>query len=181
MGKIILSILVLGGLSFVIFSGSGKNSLEENEKSDNVSAETLAEENSDKTIAKSFNEKTTLEKLIEKGGDYQCEFSQKTEISDSTGVVYISDKNIRGDFSSSVSVEGLGDLGSIDTHMISDGESIYTWSSFSEEGTKSAIVKDGQKDTENVPLDKELDYRCVSWKSDESKFSIPTNITFKNI
>ncbi len=108
--------------------------------------------------------------------------THKTEVGDSTGTVFISGKKIRGDFVSKVSIEGLGAMSDIKTYMISDGESVYTWSSMTTDGYKAPVTKEVPKETHaTVPTDQELDYKCVVWKIDESKFSLPTNITFKSI
>lgn len=178
MAKIILGILVLGGAAFFIFSGD--------KKEESPSEEVISEENSSvsetKKVEEDFNEKTTLAKLMEKGGNYQCTFTHKTEVGDSTGTVFMSGKKIRGDFVSKVSMEGLGNMGDIKTYMISDGESVYTWSSMTADGYKAPVTQTTEKETQaSVPTNQELDYKCAVWKADESKFSLPTNIIFKTI
>ncbi len=187
MGKIILGILVLGGALFFIFSSDKKDDVNNDiseDSSENIenSEDAISENSMTDDEVKEFNEKTTLTKLMEKGGNYQCAFSHSTEVGDSTGIVFISNKKIRGDFVSKVSVPGIGDMGDIKTYMISDGESTYTWSSMSSDGFKSPVADDAPKDsTGSVSANQELDYKCVGWKLDESKFSIPTNITFKTM
>jgi len=178
MAKIVLGILVLGGAAFFIFSGDKKVKSPPEEV---VNQENPPSSQIEKT-EEDFNEKTTLAKLMEKGGNYQCTFVHKTQVGDSTGTVFISGKKIRGDFVSKVSIEGIGNMGDIKTYMISDGESVYTWSSMTTDGYKAPVTQDTSKETgTNVPTDQELDYKCVGWKVDESKFSLPTNITFKTI
>lgn len=187
MGKIILGILVLGGAAFFIFSAdkkedANKDASEESSESIDNSEDVVSEESMMQDDTKEFNEKTTLTKLMEKGGNYQCTFSHSTQVGDSTGVVFISNKKIRGDFVSKVSIPGMGNTTDIETYMISDGESVYTWSSMSNDGFKSPVSKDLPKDfSTTVSVDQELDYKCVGWKLDESKFSLPTNITFKTM
>ncbi|MEZ4103430.1 MAG: hypothetical protein R3B55_02670 [Candidatus Paceibacterota bacterium] len=181
MAKLVLGILILGGAALLIFSG-GKNK----DKDENViTEESSMEQDSNKEAEnqKDFEEKTTLNSLMKKGGNYECVFSHKTEVGESTGTVYISGQKIRGDFSSKVSVAGLGDMGDIQTHMISDGESIYSWSSMSSDGYKIPKSEEGKSNQENTNFksDQELDYKCVAWSVDQSKFSLPTNITFKSI
>lgn len=183
MGKIILAVLVIGGASYLIFSGGNKEEVLNNESNSQIPEEMVGEEAEEKQEARNFEEKTTLAKLMENGGNYECTFTHNTEMGESTGVVYIADKKIRGDFVSKVSVPGLGDMGNIETFMISDGESVYSWSSMSEEGVK---VPQSDQNVESqgeatIPTNQELDYKCVAWKVDESKFSLPTNITFKTL
>ncbi len=187
MGKIILGILVLGGAAFFIFSSDkkedvNKDVIEDSSQSMDESEDAVSEGSMTEDETKEFNEKTTLTKLMEKGGNYQCNFSHSTQVGDSTGVVFISNKKIRGDFVSKVSVPGMGNMGDIQTFMISDGDSVYTWSSMSNDGFKSPVSNDSPKDSSTgVSVDQELDYKCIGWKLDESKFSLPTNITFKTI
>ena len=182
MAKAVLGLLVLGGALFFIFSGDKKANNDNNLKEDteNVSGES---DQVEKTESLDFEEKTTLTKLMSKGGNYECNFSHVTDISESTGTVFISGKKIRGDFVSKVTMSGVPDMGDIKTFMISDGESVYTWSSMSSDGYKVPQSKQevsGQTST-NIPSNQELDYKCVGWKVDESKFSLPSNITFKTL
>lgn len=178
MAKIVLAVLVLGGAAFLIFSGGNKDDVktEENTQESQSADEVNVE-------SKDFEEKTTLSKLMGKGGNYMCTFVHSTQMGESTGSVYISNKKIRGDFVSKVSVPGLPNMGDITTHMISDGESVYTWSSMSAEGYKVPVAQEDKtaESSASVPTDQELDYKCVGWTVDQSKFSLPTNITFKAV
>ena len=182
MAKIVLAILVLGGAGFLIFSGGNKEDTRGEESMQELSEESQNESEVN-TESKDFEEKTTLSKLMGRGGNYMCTFVHNTQMGESTGSVYISNKKIRGDFVSKVSVPGLANMGDITTHMISDGESVYTWSSMSAEGYKVPVAQEdtATQSSASVPTDQELDYKCVGWTADQSKFSLPTNITFKAI
>lgn len=184
MAKIVLGVLVVGGALFFIFSGGNKDNLKTKDIEESEGAlQEVQDEQTKEVQLKNFEERTTLAKLMENGGNHECTFAHKTEMGESTGVVYIADKKIRGDFVSKVSVPGLGDMGNIKTFMISDGESVYTWSSMSSEGYKvpaSDQDKTSQSDA-SVPTNQELDYKCIAWQVDQSKFSLPTNITFKTL
>ncbi len=175
--KIIAGVLVLGSVSFFVFK---------NDKAPapaDTSIEESVQENSSESLSKDFNEKTTLAKLVEKGGNHKCTFGHTTQVGTSTGTVYISGKKIRGDFVSKVSIAELPGLNDINSSMISDGESIYTWSSMTPEGYKASVKQETSTTTTqtNVPTNQELDYSCTAWMVDESKFSLPTHITFKTI
>jgi hypothetical protein len=183
MVKIILGILVLGGVAFFIFSGNGKDDLNNTSNKEQISEQSQNEQVSE-AQSEDFEEKTTLAKLMEKTGNYMCTFTHNTQMGESTGTVHISGKRIRGDFISKVSVPGLPNMSDIKTYMISDGESVYTWSSMSSEGYKVPVSdqdKTSQSEDTSIPTNQELDYRCISWKVDASKFSLPTNITFKTL
>lgn len=175
--KIIVGVLVLGGISFFVFKNNTDTVPTDS------STEQVASEDTSKDAPKDFNEKTTLAKLVEKGGSHKCTFSHTTQVGTSTGTVYIYGKKIRGDFVSKVSIAELPGLNDIHSSMISDGESIYTWSSMTPEGYKASVQQETSTTTTqtNVPTNQELDYSCTAWMVDESKFSLPTHITFKTI
>lgn len=174
MKKVLIIILALGVAGFFIFK--------KDKMADQEPGVLAVDESSQEFGEETFTEKTTLLDLAKKGGDYKCTFSQSTSLGDSTGVVYISGKNIRGDFISEVSIPSLSVVEKVDTYMISDGESVYTWSSMSPDGFKAPVAEDSKTANNsnlNNPSMQQLDYKCVSWKVDESVFKIPNNITFK--
>jgi len=185
MAKIIFSVLILSGLGLLIFTNNKKDEVNtDKDKSGQEVSQESKNEQTENIQSKDFTEKTTLTKLMEKGGSYICTFINNTQIEESTGTVYISGKKIRGDFISKVSIPGLPSMDDINTYMISDGESSYTWSSMSGEGYKVPIAEQDKTVTQSdtsVPTNQELDYKCVAWVADQSKFSLPTNITFKTI
>jgi hypothetical protein len=71
---------------FFIFYVDKKANNDNNLKEDteNVSGES---DQVEKTESLDFEEKTTLTKLMSKGGNYECNFSHVTDISESTGTV----------------------------------------------------------------------------------------------
>lgn len=181
MTKILIGVVVLVGVGFLIWGGEKKDkSSNEELTADQIMQQ--EKENEINSSEESFNEKTSMSALVKKGGNYMCTVSHGTEVGDTKGTVYIAKDKIRGDFTTNITVAGMGDMGNIDTHMISDGESTYTWSSASPEGFKGPIDSESQTGSSSqVPTNQELDYKCVGWTVDDSKFSLPTNITFKQI
>lgn len=172
MQKLILGIILIAGLGVVVFSS--------NKKSENVE-EFSESENS--VESESFSEATTLLELTKKGGNYECSVASKTPISDTAGTVYISKNKIKGEFVSKVSIPALGTTKEIDTKMISDGESVYTWSSMSSDGYKAPVVENSTNPNQSsgISTTDTLQYNCKKWKPDESKFKIPNDITFRNL
>ncbi len=180
--KILVGLLVLGGVAFFIFKGGDKEM--KNENTENMSSDVgEMQESENVNMEEDFNEKTTLAKIAQRGGNYECTVTHSSEVGSSNGIVYISGKKIRGDFTSKISVSGLpAGMGDIKTSMISDGESIYTWTSMTSEGYKVPVSEESSSESSgSVSTNQELDYKCVKWNVDESKFSLPTNITFKTI
>lgn len=123
--------------------------------------------------------------LIARGGDHVCTFDQTVENNRSTGTVYISNGKMRGDFKSSV-VTGATPI-DVESHMISDGEFMYTWSSMMPTGFKMAVVQnttaDGTTPTSQQMFDAnmKLSYDCDPWTVDASKFTLPSAVTFTEI
>lgn len=168
--NIVIGLGVVGLAGLAIFGGL--------KKEDKVIIEatvTEEKEGSEDNLPKNFDEKTTLASIMGRGGNYKCTFSHKTDFSTSSGVVYIGGKKVRGDFKSSVSIGSIGD---IESHMISNGDFVYTWSEMSPQGFKAKATQNLQSDNTSVPTNQELDYKCDSWRIDEEMFVVPSDITF---
>lgn len=181
MAKIILGVVVvLGAGYFIFFQNSTDSSVPTEEMNSEVSEDSSFDEEMPK---EEFEESTTLTALMKKGGNYMCTFTHSLDMGTSTGTVYINGKNIRGDFVSKVSVQGFGAMGDFETHMISDGELVHSWSSMTSEGVTSPVHETPSQEQEsyNLPTDQKLDYSCAPWSVDASKFLLPTNITFKAV
>lgn len=164
--SIIVVAIVLGGL--FILTKSDKNESMEGVNTDEASDSNVSLNGEEAT-------KTTLDRLIKRGGDFECTFSHSTEVGDSSGIVYISGEKVKGEFTSDVKIAGLG---TIKTYMISDGDFTYTWSDVSPQGYKSKVVEDKSNSNDQIPSDQELDYNCSGWVAQDSYFKVPGNITF---
>ncbi len=124
----------------------------------------------------------SMNDLIARGGDYKCTFDQLTEVSHSTGTVVISGKNVRGDFITEVkAVSGM----KVGSHMISDGEFIYTWSDMISMGMKFKVAAaatgtstPSSASNQNFNYNQKLDYQCTPTTRDASLFVVPATITF---
>lgn len=117
--------------------------------------------------------------VLARGGNYECTFTSTDPDSESSGVIYVSDKRIRGDFKSMVEKSGL-----VASSMIVDGKAVYTWSDATPLGIKIPIVS--SEDGSNQVTDSfnsenknaSVDYECKSWKVDETMFVPPSGIQF---
>ncbi len=143
-------------------------------ESDAAAAENTAQAG---TFSGSFDD------LAARGGDWKCTFTSKTEMGDAVGTVYVSGKNIRGDFSMTAPV-----IGKVDSYMIADSEYTYSWSSMLPQGFKAKRADGGvaaETDTKTadtiVNPQMAMDYNCEPHTADAALFVVPSNVTFKDV
>lgn len=120
----------------------------------------------------------SLQELIARGGSWKCDVSVTVENITTTGTNYVGGGKVRADFTSVVP-----QYGTITSHMIMRDNTVYSWSDLSPQGLKFAVengeVQDTRTSTEATPqFDQAYDYTCSAWPTDESKFTLPTGITF---
>ena len=134
----------------------------------------------------SFTAKSSLKDIVARGGSWQCTFNIDAAGTSSTGTVYVADGKVRSDFSSKVPQVNM----TIDSHMVSDGTYAYTWTSAMPQGFKVALSAGAKAPStgstatsghQDFDYNGALDYKCVAWPTDESKFVVPTNITFTTV
>src|SRR3989344_7539153 len=123
--------------------------------------------------------------LINAGRSMECTFSGETDGYKTTGTVFVAGKNMRGDFNS----ESKGKM--MDSHMIQNGETIYSWTTEPKQGMMMKITKEdqaGDLDESNTgpnksfeDMDKNYDYQCKNWSGDQSKFQPPSDIQFQDL
>jgi hypothetical protein len=95
---------------------------------------------------------------------------------DSNGTIYITGSSaenmkLRIDFKTKVAQADM----TVDSHMITDGLYVYTWSSATPQGIK---IKTVSSDSVSVDSSGKYNYSCVPWVSDNSVFSAPKDIIF---
>lgn len=123
----------------------------------------------------------SLKDLMARGSS-KCTVSNTVENSVSQGVVYIGDGKMRGDFTSTMTNPAM----TIESHMISDGEFVYTWSSSMPQGIKIAVsATEGQSsapESDTVDLyNAQVSYDCDSWSVDTAMFELPSGVTFTDL
>lgn len=144
-----------------------------------------AEEAQNEAMEKSADKasKGTLRALLALNKSMTCTFNGENKGVAYSGTSYISnDGKVRVDSKSNS--QGV----MTDTHMIIDGEVVHVWM-----GTQgmtmnvsemNASKSSGSVQTQtqaSVDLDSEMDYDCSDWKKDNSKFSLPSNVTFTSL
>lgn len=119
--------------------------------------------------------------LINAGKSLECNFSSDINGYKSSGTVYVSGQKVRGDFKS----EAEGKM--MDSHMIQDGETIYTWTTDPKQGMMVKISKEDVEKYQDGPaggsnksfnIDQSYDYDCKAWGANPSKFEKPADIQF---
>ena len=120
--------------------------------------------------------------LAMRGGSYRCEIVHTVEANDaqSSGVVYVDGSKVRSDFTTNVS--GYGEM---ESHMITDGEWMYTWSPAMPQGMKMRVMAAGENlgvvtwdSGQYADMNQAYNFDCDPWSADVSVFAPPTGITF---
>lgn len=122
--------------------------------------------------------------LLKAGKNLECTFSGETDGYKTSGTVFVSGNNMRGDFNS----EAQGKM--MDSHMIQNGETIYTWTTDPKQGMMMKISKEDQAKyaddeatakSQSFNMDQSYDYNCRGWSGDQSKFQAPSDIQFTDL
>jgi hypothetical protein len=121
--------------------------------------------------------------MIARAGSWTCTVSTSVEAAPSEGTTYISNGMIRADFVARP--EALGGQ-EVSTHMIQSEGYIYTWSDMAPQGMKMLIPKDqpdsaGGDAVGTVGADAQVEYSCMPWVADSSKFAPPSTVTFMEL
>lgn len=166
---IALTVIVLGGLGYV-----GYSKLRSDPKS-------LAMELpiSPTPTAQTSSKKISFSELVKQGGSYECTVKQAVSDMESDGVVFMDRNRLHGEFSNIT--KGV----KIDTRMIAKDGYTYMWSSMAPESGFKIQLEVKKEDmyvaTSSIyswNMDQIGDYYCKDWKVDESKFTLPSGVTF---
>jgi hypothetical protein len=123
----------------------------------------------------------TIKDLLSGGKTQACTINYPNDMG--TGNIYVADKKFGGDFT--IKTDGEKD---ITGYMISDGTYMYSWSDDKNTGIKMNLAE-AQKQVptaqteqkSNLDLNQKLDFKCMPWTIDNSKFSVPTAIKFTDL
>ena len=123
---------------------------------------------------------SSLKDLLAKGIAQKCTFSDKLEGSDISGVMYMANSRMRGDFNSVISDKTLT------SHMILKDNTSYTWQAGENSGymMKNDPEKTAETNEETPEQafdpDKVVDYKCSAWIVDNSLFDPPSDVKFSD-
>jgi hypothetical protein len=117
--------------------------------------------------------------LSARSGSWKCTVDSSTAGSISSGTTYVSDGKVRADFTTNV--QGYG---SVESHMFSDGEFAYTWSSMMPQGIKTKVTAQSTAGTQTsgqgVNANTSYSYDCQPWVVNQALLTVPTSVTFKS-
>ena len=118
-------------------------------------------------------------KELASGKPQRCEVKFNQDNAQSQGTVYVGNGKMRTD--STATVAGK----SIVSHMILDGNTIYTWvdgqtTGFKMQVTPTEAEKSQASQQKPVNLEQKVDYSCEGWSVDNSLFTPPSNVTFSD-
>jgi|CXWL01.1.fsa_nt_gi hypothetical protein len=121
--------------------------------------------------------------MIARAGSWTCTVSTFVEAAPSEGTTYISNGMIRADFTSRPQALGGQEVSS---HMIQADGYIYTWSDMAPSGMKMLIPKDqqavaGGDAVGTVGADAQVEYSCLPWTLDSTKFVPPSTVSFMEL
>lgn len=129
--------------------------------------------------------KGSLLDLMKLGKNVKCTYWTDQEGTTMAGVSYISGQKVRGDFDiTTYDVNTEEGSNTIKSHMVTDGEWVYTWSTATPQGFKMKVDQpentstDTTKEAPTKALNESFDYKCTPWLVDNSLFEIPSDIEF---
>lgn len=164
---VVAAIVVIGGGvgAYVVLSGNSDDSNQISQTSSNSSSE------------------SSIKDLLTQGKSVKCSYSVSAGGGTVSGTVFVaSSKKLYGEF------QTVTDSKSTETRIIRDGDNQYIWEQGKITGYKSNVSvaessKEGESASTSQTIDtaKKYDFHCSSWNVDESKFTLPSNVTFKDL
>ena len=174
---IVAGIAIIGGLAATGHYLGSKNSVENEVKNPDTNQEIANKESAGNKDGNYFE---TLTDLMKRGKSMKCTYTQEVEGGGTaTGVVYMADKKARTEITTS---EGTGHAGKM--YALVDHEWTYSWAEGSSQGYKMTLKasEPGEKNEKTISdMSKKIKFECKSWKKDNSKFKVPTNIEFQDL
>ena len=170
-GMIVVALAVLGVGAFVKMSKSSKSAQDVN----------LTQPSVEQVSVPTSPPMTqgNLKSLLGVGRNTNCQIVYPDQ--SGPGTVYVGGSKFRGDFTVKVDAKDMV------SHMISDGTYMYIWSEGTPQGTKIK-VDTFQNSSPNpsgkaqaVDLNQQVNLNCSDWTVDQSKFILPTGVTFTDL
>lgn len=178
MSKTLISVLVVGVLvvgGYFVFRG---NKVIDNAQ---VANNEISGEQEQTTVPS--GKKMAFSEFMKQGGSYKCEVNQDVNDVETKGVTYINDGMVRGEYNTKVQGQNINS-----TLIVRDGF-VYSWTSMlpnmgfkaKADTSASGDVTAGASGSYSWNAEQIGDYNCEAWTVDQSKFTVPTNITFKMV
>lgn len=144
-------------------------------------SQTLSDTQTASSTQQSSGQPTSLKNLMA-GSPQKCDVSFSSNNSQSQGTVYVNHSSYRGDFTSQTA-----DGKQVTTHMISDGQIMWTWQDGTGVGYKMAAGVMGESASttpgsgNGVDPTANYDYQCSSWNVVNSIFTPPADYHFTDM
>jgi hypothetical protein len=184
---VIAAVVVVGGGYFVMNSGgyvlkddtaASGTMLAGSDKSDNGMVGGDAAAPLQKATTGAFT--GSFFDLATRGGNYKCMVESNGTAVGTTGTVYVSGTDLRGDFNSLVNGKA------VESHMLKKADQIYVWSSLMPQGvTMKAVAMEGQGGAatqgSGVTGTQSYAWNCAATGTDASMFALPGGIKFMDV
>lgn len=157
--------LIAGGVLLFSRNKSSSPEVASNEEAAPKAEEAGMQQRSMKDLLAANKNQTCTFSGVEQGGEYN-------------GTVYLAGKKMRTDSNVKINNSELA------SHMISDGVVGYMWMDGETRGFKIALESEqaanpGQGGS--VDFNKNYNYSCKDWSPDNSKFELPSGVTFNEM
>ena len=166
-----LVLAVIAGLLIIVF-GVGAYFLSQNKAATNSGSKEAVKPT--QSLTKSAE--STLKDLIASKNPTQCTYSTDAGSTKISGVVYVANGKVRGDFTTTAGKTV------ITGHMATDAKYVYTWTDGSKQGYKFATdTLTGAKtdaNTQKPDFNQKFKYSCSPWSLDSKMMQLPTDVTF---
>lgn len=180
--KIVIGVAVLIAVAIGLWLALGKEAAEAPSTASNGDEMAMSADEGASDDSGMFSGTGSFLDLIGMGRNVTCDFTYVAEETDgaAAGTVWVAGERMRGDFEMQQAGETYY------SHMIQDGEMIYTWSE-SPAGDFAIVMpieegEDVEADTQEysrpVDMNNEVDYDCRSWNVNASVFVPPSDIEF---
>lgn len=160
LGIIVISVLILLVFSFIPIS--------DNDLARSQGAQAISSISED-------NDTLQIVDLIGQEGSYMCTVSFEDGEIESQGVIYLKDGTFRADFETTITELEI----TIDTHSIWDGQTVYSWSSASEFGTRAPASLENVVRSTNSDVWDYDGYVCNEARVPSQVFVLPDGVDFE--
>lgn len=168
---VVIAVVAVGGY-FWMGKGGGT------EKMNTQNAESTTADTTEQS-----GKKMAFSEFLKQGGSYKCTVNQSVAGTETVGTTYIKDGLMKGEYNTKVA--GL-DVTSY--FIMRDGYS-YSWSSmmpttgFKVKVDQSTEASGSTETSGSYSFNAEQigDYSCEVWSADESVFTLPSSVTFKEV
>lgn len=169
------TVLTMGAIILIVLLGLG---IYWNVSKREANPQPTAEEQGGEQVAV---QSQTLEEFIQQSNNQQCNFVDME--SETTGTIYVSNGQLRGDFTTNS--DGIQVTDEVSAHVIANSQDVYFWMDGVEEGYKTSFESVSEV-SEDLPLsdivnpESSAEYECSPWTADSSMFELP-DIEFNDL